>query len=357
MLIDRSNYEMWIIDWLDGNLSNQQAEELLAFLYCNPDIQVEFEDIASVSLKPLETNFRKKDLLWKSSHEVPLSQFEYLSIACLENDLTVDQLSDLKEIIELDSEKSRIHDLIQKTKVKPVYLRYLHKSRLTKRPVKQRIIQLSVIGLSLAATLALIITSYLIVPRSQINIGSDGLRSLTATTPNTKMDESRSVPASKPNPKMGVSRSVPATTTNIGMATSRSVPAIPDDRTAGLLFIPPEKITFHPNLDMNIKILPNTLIASTARLIIPSPDYERSNIGRFIARNFRQKLLKENNLKDTPLKAYEIAEAGVKGLNKLFGWQMALNEVTNEDGEASSVYFNSKLLKFNAPVKNPELFP
>jgi len=33
---------------------------------------------------------------------------------------------------------------------------------------------------------------------------------------------------------------------------------------------------------------------------------------------------------------------------------MALDEKKNESGELSSVYFSSKILKFNAPVKKSE---
>ena len=39
MKIDRSNYEIWLIDWLDGNLSDLQAEKLLLFLDENPDLK------------------------------------------------------------------------------------------------------------------------------------------------------------------------------------------------------------------------------------------------------------------------------------------------------------------------------
>jgi hypothetical protein len=67
--------------------------------------------------------------------------------------------------------------------------------------------------------------------------------------------------------------------------------------------------------------------------------------------------LKENTSKDSPLKGYEIAEAGVTGLNRLLGWEMALVEKNDENGELRSVYFSSKLLKFNAPVKKTDPLP
>ncbi|MGC1391224.1 MAG: hypothetical protein WA816_09315, partial [Bacteroidales bacterium] len=78
--------------------------------------------------------------------------------------------------------------------------------------------------------------------------------------------------------------------------------------------------------------------------------------GKFIARTFREKILKEKTAKDSPLKIYEIAEAGVAGLDKLLGWQMALDEKKDSNGELRSVYFSSKILKFNAPIKKSEPF-
>jgi hypothetical protein len=81
---------------------------------------------------------------------------------------------------------------------------------------------------------------------------------------------------------------------------------------------------------------------------------DRSRIGKFIAQTFRDKILKEDTPEDTPLKGYEIAEAGIEGLNKLFGWEMALTRNNDENGDLKSLYFSSRTIKFNAPVKNNE---
>jgi hypothetical protein len=99
---------------------------------------------------------------------------------------------------------------------------------------------------------------------------------------------------------------------------------------------------------------PNNLIALNHSFIAPPFDDGRSRLSRFIAKTFREKLLKEKTAKDSPLKGYEIAEVGVSGLNKLLGWEMALDERKNENGELQSVYFSSRILKFNAPVKKSE---
>ena len=45
MQIDRSNYEIWFIDWLDGNLNSLQVEQLKLFLDQNPDLREELDDL------------------------------------------------------------------------------------------------------------------------------------------------------------------------------------------------------------------------------------------------------------------------------------------------------------------------
>jgi len=43
MQIDRSNYEIWLIDWLDGKLDDPEVEQLQRFLGDNPDIKEEYD--------------------------------------------------------------------------------------------------------------------------------------------------------------------------------------------------------------------------------------------------------------------------------------------------------------------------
>ena len=117
MQIDRSNYEIWIIDWLDGNLSDHQAEELKLFLDENPDIREEFEELSSFRLKPSQESFLHKSVLKKGIPDLSVSQFEYLCVAYLEDDLSGDQRTELLSIIGNDPEKKRSFELIQKARL------------------------------------------------------------------------------------------------------------------------------------------------------------------------------------------------------------------------------------------------
>ena len=94
----------------------------------------------------------------------------------------------------------------------------------------------------------------------------------------------------------------------------------------------------------------NTILAFDPGYIPPIIDY-RSNVQIFLARFFHEKIMKDPNSGTRPVESYEIAQAGITGLNKLFGWEIALHKNTEENGDIRSYNFSSRLLKFNAPVK------
>ncbi|MDA3823594.1 MAG: hypothetical protein PF450_13425, partial [Bacteroidales bacterium] len=66
MDINRNNYEVFFLDYAEGNLSADQEEILHRFLKFNPDLSAELE---TFSIHPLESNleeFPNKNLLKKS---------------------------------------------------------------------------------------------------------------------------------------------------------------------------------------------------------------------------------------------------------------------------------------------------
>jgi len=97
MRFDRSNYEIWLIEWLDGTLIGEQAEKFRIFLDKNPHLKEEAEFISQSRLSPGNQSFPGKNHLKKTAGDLSPSLIEFLSIAYLENDLSNDQLNDLKE--------------------------------------------------------------------------------------------------------------------------------------------------------------------------------------------------------------------------------------------------------------------
>ena len=155
MQIDKSNYEIWLIDWLDGKLDDLQIHQLQSFLRENPDLSEANEDLGIFMLKPSEETFKHKNHLKRTVVNLTDSQFDYLSAAYLENDLIPDQIIELNEAISADRGKRSSFELMQKMKLIPAATTYAGKHRLRKRTTAGKIIRLSFIGLSAAAVVAI----------------------------------------------------------------------------------------------------------------------------------------------------------------------------------------------------------
>lgn len=114
-MITRSNYELFIIDFYDGKLSQTQVEELHAFLDQHPDLKEEFELFSTISLEAEPIIFASKESLKKDENEIPFHA-ERL-IAYFEGDLNKDEKSELEKELKKNSALSADLDLIKKTKV------------------------------------------------------------------------------------------------------------------------------------------------------------------------------------------------------------------------------------------------
>jgi hypothetical protein len=347
MQIDRSNYEIWIIDWLDGNLNNRQVQQLKLFLDQNHDLRDEFNDLTPVKLLSPFSSFKYKEHLKKSPLDLSQYQFEFLCAAYLENDLTISEQTELEEIVNTYPDRKKTFDQIQKTILAPGRINYKHKRLLLKRTTLQKIIRLSVTGLSTAAAIALLIITYSVI------------HTTTSLKPNSSAHNFVSDSTSqKPAPVIAADRII------IESKPLRAVPPAPPSASSGQAqgryrIIEKQESTVlkapvNTHVDLGRGIVSNTLIASNPAINITDAEDERSRTGRFISKTFRQKFLKEKTPADSRLKPYEIAEAGISGLNKLFGWQMALDIKNDENGQPKSLYFSSKMLKINAPVKKIE---
>ncbi|MBN2350882.1 MAG: hypothetical protein JXJ22_18740 [Bacteroidales bacterium] len=101
-MITRENYEIFLIDYIDGKLDTVKAAELLVFLSENPDIEDDFNNLERINITPAEpgcfnTSFLKKDL--NDVKEITSKNYEEFIIAKFENDLNPDDIKRIDEFI------------------------------------------------------------------------------------------------------------------------------------------------------------------------------------------------------------------------------------------------------------------
>jgi hypothetical protein len=361
MQIDRSNYEIWLIDWMDGELTSSQEGQLMTFLDQNPDLRGELNDLTPVNTEFVGVAFRNKEQLKKQPSEISSSQFEYLCAAYLENDLNESQKAEVEEIVYTSPDRKKTFDLMQKAFVHGVKIRYPHKKQILRKTKLQKIIYLSATGIGAAAVVSLFIIVYSAIRgTNHLKTGIPAGQTLTEgrqppdyQTPGKEMPETVKIAA---YPEKITEKRSAATIekSTAGDAVTETFPAestTPEIEKNEIIInkVPVNRTIYltHANPD-------NSLVESS-RDFIPAEEPEES--GRSVSKLFREKLLKEKNPAESPLKGYEIAEAGVAGLNKILGWKMALSRSTDETGQPISVYFRSKILKVQAPVKEREDTP
>jgi len=347
MKIDRSNYEVWLIDWLDGKLDEVQIQKLKSFLKKNPDLSEEFEDLDSIRLNPRKDSFPDKNHIKKTTVNLNESQFEYLCTAYLENDLLPDQISELNATLS-DPVRRSTFELIQKIKLIPPVVRYRRKHRLIKTTLTAKIIRLSVAGLSAAAMVA--IGLFVFSPEP-----ADYTLSVKTDQVKTERPEAAEEPGSI-NKNTITNRNEKRAGTSVASAKTNVPPRnnlqSTDDPQSETPVIAINKIHIPSHIEMKTEA-PATLIAMDTDIQV-IPDDGRSRVSKLIAKTFREKILNEPTPQDKPLKAVEIAEASVTGLNKILGWEMALGEESSNEGKTRKIYFNSRILKINAPANKTE---
>jgi hypothetical protein len=118
MRIDRTNYEIFFLDYFEGNLAGAQVEELLAFLEAEPDLKAEFDTFEMVSLPGMEeVTFEGKASLKRG--EVTPNNYEWYFAAYAEGDLDAGDRSAVEAFAASSPKMQREFSLMQKVRLQP----------------------------------------------------------------------------------------------------------------------------------------------------------------------------------------------------------------------------------------------
>lgn len=166
-MINRKNYELFIIDFYDEKLSSPQKTELFIFLDQNPDLKEEFELYSPVTLDTGSEIFVGKEKLKKSSLNSRVSE---QLIAYLENDLDKDERKKIEEFANSDQEVFEELEILKKTKVLPDFKIVFKNKSVLKRGGKIILFQSLTFGkVAVAASVLLLLLSYYFFHKPQQN--------------------------------------------------------------------------------------------------------------------------------------------------------------------------------------------
>ncbi|MCB9360819.1 MAG: hypothetical protein H6587_04220 [Flavobacteriales bacterium] len=122
-LINKNNYEAFLLDYMEQNLSADRIAELMLFFEQNPELKNELEGLEDIAL-PAEK------IVFDGKNELKKEVLEHLMIAEIEGLNTSAESNELKEAIKEDQESEKAFLLYQKTTLKPSTIVFENKESL-----------------------------------------------------------------------------------------------------------------------------------------------------------------------------------------------------------------------------------
>src|ERR1041384_3493662 len=110
--ISIDNYEAYLLDYMEGNLSKEDLVELQIFAAQHPHLNIDLNDLELVELVEDEVKFENKNSLKKAG----ISDEKF--VAYIENELTAEEKQNIDALCSKDEKSARDLKLFQHTIIK-----------------------------------------------------------------------------------------------------------------------------------------------------------------------------------------------------------------------------------------------
>ncbi|MFP4555523.1 MAG: hypothetical protein ACLFNU_01520 [Bacteroidales bacterium] len=349
MIITRDNYESYFIDFIDGNLSEQEQELLCLFLDENPDLKRELNGINDVVLEQPHAQYHFKQNLKRADfNKLGIeNELDYLCIAELENDISYKERDELHKLT-ADSKKNRIVRRLYSTiRLKPnLNLVYPNKSALKRTRIFSLPRKTLIIMTSAAAGVLILVSVFTLLnllvstETEQIVSYNDKVSVKDNEVINDKQKKGSETVANRIEPIVKPKLEVNSTDVpNIDVTPKESVNQS----------IETKHLTNYQSVNI---IKPSKLAIKDIASLAPQLPDGTSKIRNIQKQNEVEPLLAISRGGSRQLSFIDIAERGVNRLAKITGTNMNLNSDKDTDGRVRKVSFESTLFAVSVPVNS-----
>ncbi len=335
-------YEAWVLDWCEGKLSQSDEKRLRQFLKEHPDLPALPVDRELPLIEPVNVPCPNKQDLFRTEITLPeLSELEFKCIAKLEGDLTEEEVEQFERELEDDEELAAAYERFALTKITPE----IDHGYEQKEQLKKRVVALPAFIISAVSTAAALILVWMLI--GPLNNRNEDLQFV--------QDSSRQViylnkiihPAAyekiaMAEPKAQIQQSIPLPIQSIDQVNERELVQI-----APLSTVPIREV-----------IQPDPLVStaySIAYRDLPyGNDSEYQSLGEFAGDVIRQRILGQDAelVERTRFSVWELADVGVEKVADFLNLSADINREYDEEGQLVEVAFDSRLLAFQAPIRN-----
>jgi hypothetical protein len=186
-MIDKSNYEIYFIDYFDGTLDAQQVAELFLFLEKHPDLKADFESFENIKLDAPSISFSEKSTLKKNI--VTPENFNEYAVANLEGSLSGEDKKMYNDFVASNASFKKEHDLFSKTKLQPDLNIVFQNKHSLKRG--QKVFRLTPLYYTAAACILILLGFYFFssFDKQQIQVANSQPEIKTAVSPTNKIEK------------------------------------------------------------------------------------------------------------------------------------------------------------------------
>ncbi len=353
--LTRNNYEIWFLDYLDGQLSNEQLETLLDFLELNPDLKEELRGVSGVSLTAGMESLDQKEQLLKSPADIPgIAAIDQLCIARLEDDLTDEEVRMFGIRLEKDPELEREYAAFQLTRLNQsdsaIYP--------NKRDLRKKVVVFSPWIITAISSAAVVLLAWFLWP--------DPPETITQPLAKIEQPSTRSPQPATSSPQATTNRRPPITSNLLASNRKPSAASPVKSKSANEESIQREIVPLKSISRKSVVAGPRIpdplstkmLFASSypSALIDPVTPEDALTLPQYALQLFREKILGEDRIlvRRTRFSMWEVAGVGVNKINDLAGTKMKINREYDSKGDILAVSFNSRLIDVESPIKGQE---
>ncbi len=376
MKINRHNYEAYLLDLLEGTLSVEDEQELHNFLKLNPDCAGGLEEIAPWVLEKEEISFHHSQFLKKEfpgpSSQLSEFNFDLFSIARMEGDLSEKQLAEHRSMVASDDSKAQQWREWQRTRLERAEVIFHGKDQLKrKNGPRNQVLWISM--LSAAAAIALVIVllvsgpdvsrQELSVETSRETIPAQNLEvtdqpEVQVIKEETEKEPAMQLPAVLPIQKPTQEVKEVKASHNAMFSINRD-PRRPPELSSNSAEISREDLLPRASnisaQHMKHSYLPGEPVPDQIiALDIPPVSIHMGSLS--LAQIYEMDLqdVLEDYTQERDVSLWTIANAGLKGINKLAGSDISLLASRDEEGEVTGFQLKSKRFSVTRPLGQAE---
>ncbi|MCB0402727.1 MAG: hypothetical protein KDD41_11625 [Flavobacteriales bacterium] len=115
--IDKNNYEAYLLDYLEGNLSPELRAELLLFFEAHPELREDLDEFELFTIAPEPTSFAQKESLKVEEDRIGIINYEEALIGEIEGENSPETSAGLAAFLQAHPEKQAELEAYQKTRL------------------------------------------------------------------------------------------------------------------------------------------------------------------------------------------------------------------------------------------------